>query len=166
MKYFNECYLFFLIEAWTTDESTRIMLASTSAPRFQLRLIAGDTNTSVVHIRVEIQDKFNCVTQDESKSVVVMPDTENIKTLINAFEQSSINENTSDEIFNLPEHGRQHAFRQMLTSISKVMNDMSSENIANAVTSKYIKYTVLTNHVNIFFLLKMVFLLLAFLYPH
>ncbi len=132
------CLIFFLIKAWTTDISTRMMLTSTAAQTFQLRLIAGDSNTSLVHILVEIQDTLNCITSYKLPSVVVTPDKYAIENLINILQQTITKDNYTDEIFDLPDGSNQNMIRQVLNLLSQEMNALNSDSVADAIASKNI----------------------------
>jgi hypothetical protein len=112
------------------------MLASTAAPRFQLRLPAGDRNTSLVNIVVEIQDTLNCVEQFELPSVVVMPEVDRMQTLIDDLQQPITEENDTQRIFDLPPNIGQNTFGQILTSISQGINDMNMHDVEIAIASK------------------------------
>lgn len=147
---------FLLIKAWTTDISTRMMLTSTAAQVFQLRLIAGDSNTSLVHILVEIEDTLNCMTPYKLQpAVVVTPDKDAIENLINTFQQTITKDNDTNEIFNLTDDSSQHMIRQVLNSLSQGMNVLNSDNVADAIASKNV--TFLEIMLNIFFCLRWCF---------
>jgi hypothetical protein len=137
-------YLFFLIEAWTIGFSTRIMLAATAAPRFKLRLPAGDSNISLVNILVEIKDTLNCVTQQRlTTPVIVTANKDEIERLVNDLQQPITEDNDINKIFGLPDDSGQNMIEQVLKSFLQEINEMNNHNLEIAIASKSIKYDIL-----------------------
>jgi hypothetical protein len=114
------------------------MLTVTAAPRFQLRLIAGDHQTSLVNILIEIQDTFNCVTPRRLPSVTVTPDKDEIESLINDLQQPITKDNDTNKIFGLPSYSGQNMIGQVLKSFLQEINEINNHNLANAIASKMI----------------------------
>ncbi len=127
-----------MIEAWTTDSSEQVMLASTIVSSSQLRLPPGSDNMSSVNMVVHIRDMLNGVTQFDMQSVVVVPDVAGISTLVNVLQQSSTATINTNPIIQLLADGNQNTVGQVITSLSQVFNEMNSRNVETAVASKWI----------------------------
>jgi hypothetical protein len=127
-----------MIEAWTTDSSKLVMLASTTVSSAQLQLPAGSDNTSSVNVVVHIRDMFDCVTEFDMQSVVVVADLASIGTLVNVMQQSSIGAINTNPIIQVLAGGNPNTVGQVLTSLSQVFNAMNSQSVGTAVASKCI----------------------------
>ncbi|CAF4375447.1 unnamed protein product, partial [Adineta steineri] len=68
--------------AWTTDISQRTIIAFSSEYHFQVRLPAGDNETSLLNLVVYVRDLVNSITQVNISSVSVMKNFEIINDLI------------------------------------------------------------------------------------
>ena len=112
------------------------MLASTPISHIQLRLPAGDVNTSFVNIIVQIRDILNCVTQFSIYSVIVVPDLAVVGTLVNVLQQSSTQAINKNPVIQLLSGGNQNTIAQVLTSFSQVFNVMNKQSVETAVASK------------------------------
>ena len=127
-----------MIEAWTTDSSKLVMLASTTVSNSQLQLPAGSDNTSSVNVVVHIRDMLDCATEFDMQSVVVVADLASIGTLVNVVQQSSIGAINTNPIIQVLAGGNPNTVGQVLTSLSQVFNEMNSQNVETAVASKCI----------------------------
>jgi hypothetical protein len=127
-----------MIEAWTTDPSKQVMLASTTVSSSQLQLPAGSDNTSSVNVVVHIRDMLNGVTQFNMQSVIVVPDVAAIATLVNVLQQSNIEAINTNPIIRLLAGGNHNTVGQVLTSLSQVFNEMNIQSVETAVTSNCI----------------------------
>ena len=102
---------------------------------FQVRLLAGDDLTNVLHLIVYIRDELDCITQFNLTTVIVVPDFDGINDLINSLQTSS-NKTTTNAIVQLLASENQNTIAQVLTSFSQQLNKMNNENLAKAVASK------------------------------
>jgi hypothetical protein len=123
--------------AWTTDSTEPVVIGSSIVSSSQLRLPAGDLNTSSVYIIVLIRDILNSVTEYYMQSVVVTPDMTNIMILIDMLQQSNIELINTNSIIQLISSGDQNIVAQVLTSLSQVLNEMNNQNIDMAISSTY-----------------------------
>jgi hypothetical protein len=122
--------------AWTTDYSNQIIVGFTTQSTFQLRLPAGDDNNSFLNVTVHIRDMLNSVTKYNMQTIVVLPDSTEITALIDVVQQPG-NEANSNLFVQLLASGNQNTVGQILTSLSRIFNKMSTENVESAVASEY-----------------------------
>ena len=113
-----------------------LMIAFSSLSSINLRLPAGAGNTSLIHLIVYIRDTLDCVTEYNLTSVVVVPDIEGVNDLINTFQASSTNALNNNPFVQTLTSGNQNAVAQTITSLSQVFNQMNSENLDQAISSK------------------------------
>jgi hypothetical protein len=125
----------FIIVGWTTDPSKLLMIAFTSVSNLQVRLPAGNNNSSLVNLIVHIRDTLNCFAEYNISSPIVVPDTAGINDLI-ANLKASTNVINSNPIVQLLVGGNQNTVGQVITSISQVFNQMNTESLQNTVSSK------------------------------
>jgi len=135
----------FIIVGWTTDPSKLIMIAFTSVSNFQVRLPAGNDNSSLVNLIVHIRDTLDCFAEYNISSPSVVPDTAGINDLI-ANLKASASVTNSNPIVQLLAGGNQNTIGQVITSISQVFNQMNTESLQNTVSSK--DHSVLNQHIN------------------
>jgi len=121
--------------AWTTDYSNQIIVGFTTQSTFQLLLPAGDDNNSLLNISVHIRDMLNGITEYNMQTIVVLPDSAGITTLIDVVQQPD-DETNSNPLVRLLAGGNQNTVGQILTSLSQVFNKASSETVESAVTSE------------------------------
>jgi hypothetical protein len=112
------------------------MIGFTSISNIQVRLPAGDGNRSVVNMIVYIRDTLGCITEYNITSVNVVPDTVGINNLINSL-QISTNAANNNPIIQLLASGNENIVGQVLTSLSQIFNTMNTQNLENAISSKY-----------------------------
>ena len=112
-----------------------MMIAFSAASTFQIRLPAGDDQTSLLYFTVDIRDTLDCITELNMSYITVRPDTDGINDLINNL-QSSSNGLTNNPIVRLLAGGDQNTVGQIITSLSQQFNKMNSKSVANAVSSK------------------------------
>jgi hypothetical protein len=127
--------MFFVRLAWTNDPSQTMIIAFSPVPTFQVRLPAGDNRASLVHLIVNIRDTLDCITELNISSVSVTPDTVGIANLINDIQGSSVGA-TTNPIVQLLASGNQNIVGQVIASLSQQFNQMNSENLNTAVSSK------------------------------
>ena len=112
---------------WTTTTSShKMIIAFSSMSTFQVLLPAGDDQTAVLYLMVEIRDQLNCITQYNMSSITVWPDVVVISDLIS---------NLQNPIAQLLASGDQNTVGQVLTIVSQQVNMMSTETVAKAVSS-------------------------------
>ncbi len=112
------------------------MIAFSFVSAFEVRLPAGNDQTSLLNLVIHIRDTLDCITEWNMTSVIVTPDSSSISDLINIF-QTSTNLLTTNPIVQLLSSGNQNTVGQILTSISQQFNKMNSESLETAVSSKY-----------------------------
>ncbi|CAF0948798.1 unnamed protein product [Adineta steineri] len=119
---------------WTTDISQRTMIAFSSEYNFQVRLPAGDNETSLLNLVVYVRDLAGSVTQVNISSVNVITDFATINDLIDKLTNSS-STITNNPIVRLLSSGNQNVVGQMIISLSQEFNQMNSENLDNAISN-------------------------------
>ncbi len=127
--------MLFVWLVWTNDPSQTMIIAFSPVPTFQVRLPAGDNQTSLLNLMINIQDTLACVTEYNISSVSVTPDTVGIANLINDIQGSSVGA-TTNPIVQLLASGNQNTVGQVIASLSQQFNQMNSENLNTAVSSK------------------------------
>jgi hypothetical protein len=126
-----------IILAWTTDISQKVMVAFSSVSSFQVRLPAGDNQTSLLNIVIYVRDILDCITEVNMSSIIVEVNSNDINNLINVLQSSSSsNQINNNQFIQLLSSGNQNLVGQVITSLSQQFNQMSSQNIDNAVSSK------------------------------
>ena len=60
---------------WTSDPSKQIFVAFSTISTFEVRLPAGDDQTSLLHLIVSIRDTSYCTTELNMSSIHVRPDS-------------------------------------------------------------------------------------------
>ncbi|CAF4146964.1 unnamed protein product, partial [Adineta steineri] len=120
--------------AWTTDISQRTIIAFSSEYNFQVRLPAGDNETSLLNLVVYVRDLLNSVTQVNISAVSVIADLAIINDLIDKITDSS-STITNDPIVRLLSSGNQNVVGQMIIALSQELNQMSSENLDKAISN-------------------------------
>jgi hypothetical protein len=115
-----------------------MIIAFSSVPTLQVRLPAGDNQTSLLNIIVNIRDTLDCIAELNISSVNVLPDSAGISDL-----QNSSNGSTNNPIIQLLATGNQNTVGQIITSVSQEFYEMNNENIDQAVLSKL--YFIINN---------------------
>ncbi|CAF4158129.1 unnamed protein product, partial [Adineta steineri] len=119
---------------WTTDISQRTIIAFSSEYNFQVRLPAGDNETSLLNLVVYVRDLAGSVTQVNITSVNIMADTAIMNDLIDKITNSS-STITNNPIVRLLSSGNQNVVGQMIISLSQEFNQMNSENLHKAISN-------------------------------
>src|SRR5215813_13256840 len=104
------------------------MIAFSSTSNFQIRLPAGNDNTSLVNLVIHIRDIYDCVAEYNLSSPIVVPDTAGINNLIENL-QISTSATNNNPIVQLLAGGNQNDVGQVITSLSQVFNQMNTENL-------------------------------------
>ncbi|CAF1525374.1 unnamed protein product, partial [Adineta steineri] len=119
---------------WTTDIAQRTMIAFSSEYNFQVRLPAGDNETSLLNLVVYVRDLAGSITQVNISSVNIIADFEIINDLIDKITNSS-STITNNPIVRLLSSGNQNVVGQMIISLSQELNQMNSENLDKAISN-------------------------------
>jgi hypothetical protein len=112
-----------------------MIIAFSALPTFQIRLPAGDDQTSLLHLIINIRDTLDCITELNISSVSVIPDSVGIANLINDIQGPS-GGITTNPIIQLLASENQNIVGQVIASLSQQFNKMNSENLNAAVSSK------------------------------
>lgn len=112
-----------------------MMLASSSSSQISLRLPAGDTETSLINIIVQIRDLLYCVTVFDIYSVLIQPDLAVTDALINVIGQANTESIDSNPVIQLLAGGDSNTVGQVLTSLSQVFNELNQQSVDTAVQS-------------------------------
>jgi hypothetical protein len=124
-----------IILGYTTDRSQELMVAFSFISDFEVRLPAGNDNTSLLYLFIQIRDTLDCVNEFNMSSVIVTIDSSGISDLINTF-QNSASSLTTNPLVQLLSSGNQNTVGQILTSLSQQFNKMNIESLQNAVSSQ------------------------------
>ena len=113
------------------------MLAYTSAALTHVRLPPGDPSTTLVYIMVQIRDTLNSGTNYPLTPVSVVPDTHELKTLIDVLHQKD--HFVTNRNLNIRKLAGKNlnTVGQILTSISEVFSRINSKSIDNAAARKF-----------------------------
>ncbi|CAF0846743.1 unnamed protein product [Adineta steineri] len=120
--------------AWTPDISQRTIIAFSPEDNFQVRLPAGDNETSLLNLVVYVRDLAGSVTQVNISSVNVIADTATINDLIDTITNLS-STITNNPIVRLLSSGNQNVVGQIMTSLSQEFNQMNNDNLDKAISS-------------------------------
>lgn len=113
------------------------MLAFSSLSTVEVRLPAGDDPTSRVHVVGFIRDILYCVAEVNLSSVVVTPDSEQIVDLITVLQNTGGNP-TTNPIVQVLSSGNQNAIGQVITSASRMLNEINEQAVETAVAGQTI----------------------------
>jgi hypothetical protein len=112
-----------------------MIVAFSEVSIFQVRLPAGDDQTSLLHLIVNIRDALNCITEFNMSSISVLPDLVGIANLISDI-QSSSGAITANPTVQLLARGDQNIVGQVIGALSQQFNKMNSESLNTAVSGK------------------------------
>ncbi|CAF4334891.1 unnamed protein product, partial [Adineta steineri] len=133
-----------VILAWTPDISQRTIIAFSPEDNFQVRLPAGDNETSLLNLVVYVRDLAGSVTQVNISSVNIITDTATINDLIDEITNLS-STITNNPIVRLLSSGNQNVVGQIMTALSQEFNQMNSENLDKAISSGIPAATILVS---------------------
>jgi hypothetical protein len=110
------------------------MLAFTPTSLSQLRMLAGDGNTSSLNLIGNVRDTLDCVAEFNMTSVTIVPDSVGIASFVDAVQNlgSGI---TNNPLVQLLASGNQNTVGQVIVSLSQEFNKMNDQSVANAVSS-------------------------------
>jgi hypothetical protein len=112
-----------------------MIIAFSPVSTFQVRLPAGNDQTSLLNLIVQIRDVLNCITEYNMSSINVQPDLAGITSLVTSLQSSSVGL-TNNPIVQLLSSENQNTIGQVIASVSQEFNKMNNENIDKAVSSK------------------------------
>ena len=118
-----------------------MMVAFSAVPTIQLRLPAGDDNTSLIYLVASIRDTLDCVKQSNISSVTVLPDSEKMAHLIETLQNPS-SDKTKDPLVQILSSGNQNTIGQVISSLSQQFNKINNQTVENAVASKMNKFLI------------------------
>jgi hypothetical protein len=113
-----------------------MMLAFTIQPSLQIYLPAGDDNTSLLNLTVQIRDLLNCVKDFFMDPIVVTLDQKSIDTFVD-FIQNPNNGSTNNAIVQALTSGNQNIVGPKVTSLSQEFNKKNKQNLEKAIASMY-----------------------------
>lgn len=117
-----------------TKPSEQVMIAFTILPTLQIQLPAGNDNTSLLNLTVQIRDVLNCVREYYMEPIVVIPDKIAIDTLIDVL-QNPKNGLASNSILQALASRNQNTVGQVVTSLSQEFNKRNKQNLEIAIAS-------------------------------
>jgi len=100
----------------------------------QIQLPAGNDNTSLLNLTVQIRDVLNCVKEYYMEPIIVIPDQTAIDTFIDIL-QNPKNVLTNNPIIQALASGNQNTVGQVVISLSQEFNKRNKQNLENAVAS-------------------------------
>ena len=117
------------------------MIAFSSVSTMQVRLPAGQANTSVLQLFVVIRDAMDCVAQANVLSVVVRTDSSAIDEFVSGVQAVSSLASTN-ALNRLPlvqalYSGNQNAIGQVLNSLSQQFNGISTQALQTVADSEF-----------------------------
>ncbi|CAF3720614.1 unnamed protein product [Rotaria sp. Silwood1] len=123
-------YSFYL---WSEKSSELVMLAFTTISTLDIKLPAGDNNSSSLNITVHIRDTLNCVKEFHiEEPIVVILDEISINTFINII-QNIDNKKTNDPIRQALASGNQNIVIQTVTIVSQELNKRNKHELEIAI---------------------------------
>ena len=122
---------------YSQNESNTNLVAFSSVSMFQVRLPAGSNTTSRLNLFVKIQDTLNSYIDFNLTPILVVQDTTIVNDFIDSF-QNGTNISTNQLISQLLSTGDQNTVGQIITILSRELNQINNEQIQNAVTSTYL----------------------------
>ncbi|CAF1000565.1 unnamed protein product [Adineta steineri] len=109
-----------------------------------VRLPAGDNETSLLNLVVYVRDLAGSVTQVNISSVNIIADSVTINDLIDKITNLS-STITNNPIVRLLSSGNQNVVGQIMTALSQEFNQMNSENLDKAISSGIPAATILVS---------------------
>jgi hypothetical protein len=135
-------YLFnkysFFVSAWTSDRSNRLMIGYTTLDSFEIRMPVNDLNVSLIQLMVYVRDQYDCTTEFDLPSISIVPDINNIISLITIVESSDYSgEISSNPLIETLYSGNQNDICQVLTSAGQILNTLAEQNLQLAINSMF-----------------------------
>jgi hypothetical protein len=112
-----------------------MMLAFSVFPTIQVRLPAGTDNQSLVYLVGFVRDPFDCVTEFNLSSVVVISDSTEITNLVDSL-QNSRSGITTNPLVQILASGNQNTIGQVISSLSRAFNKINDQTVKTAVESE------------------------------
>ena len=108
------------------------MIAFSSVSIFQVRLPAGSNQTNLI---VSVRDLLDCSQDVPLPSINIIANTDDINNFINVILNPSSTSN--NEFVQLLSSGNQNIIGQVVISLSQQFNQMNTQSLDNAVSSKF-----------------------------
>ncbi len=121
--------------AWTARYSKRMIVGFAAQSTFQVRLAAGDDQTSSVHLVVRIRDTHECITEFNLSTVRVVADSAAIDDLVSALESLSTSALANNPLVRLLASGNQNTVGQVISALAQESNRKSGESLKSAASS-------------------------------
>ncbi|CAF1375842.1 unnamed protein product [Adineta ricciae] len=116
------------------NSTQKTIVAYSNAPTIQLYLPTGDNQTSLLYLTVQVRDQIDCVTETNTLSVTVLPNLMIIDDLMLHILNSS-NTDSTNAINQMLASKNQNLVVQVISSVSQQLNEISSENINEAISN-------------------------------
>jgi hypothetical protein len=114
------------------------MVGYTTLNSYQIRMSVNDLNVSWIQLTVYVRDKYDCTTEFDLSSISIVPDINNIISLITIVESSDYNTVIrSNPLIEILYSGNQNDICQVLTSVGQVLNILAQQNLQLAVNSMF-----------------------------
>ena len=123
--------------AWTIDRLKQSIVAFSPVSTFQVRLPAGNDQTSLLHLIIRVRDTRECIAEWNMTSISVVPDSSAINDLIVEIQSSSASTMNDNPVVRLLNSGDLNTVCQLTSSFSKWVNKKNSDNIDVAALGKY-----------------------------
>ena len=123
-----------VVLVWSSVPSERAMIAFSSVSTFQVRLPSGYDPTFSLALVIYIRDTRECITEWNLTSIVVRPDFAALDDLITQLEDPSSGL-TNNPFTQLLVKGNQNTVGQVSSLLSQQLNQMSTTNLQDAVSS-------------------------------
>ena len=108
------------------------MVAFSSLSTVQVRLPAGQANTSILSLSASIRDRLDCLREVNLSSVVVVADSSEIGDLVRSVLVSA---STNNSLSQALASGNQNAVGQVITLLSKQFNEINAQALQSATDS-------------------------------
>ena len=132
---------------WSSGRSVRSLVAFSASPYLNVRLPAGEPNSTLIYLSVRVRDQYGCSSEFDILPVRITSDTTTIGMLINALQSTSshsdaTNQLSSNEIVQILSNGDENGVNQALVSLSRTLNAMSNDALEIALMGMF---TALSN---------------------
>jgi hypothetical protein len=129
------------------------MVGYTTLNSFQIRMPVNDLNVSLIQLMVYVRDKYDCTTEFDLPSISIVPDMNNIISLITTVESSDYSSGiSSNPLIEILYSGNQNDICQILTSVGQILNILAQQNLQSAINSMFLVLFLLTeNNLFLFF---------------
>ncbi|CAF1599303.1 unnamed protein product, partial [Adineta ricciae] len=123
----------YTVYSYAMNSTKKTIVAYSNAPTLQLYLPTGDNQTSLLYLTVQVRDQLDCVTEANTVSVTVLPNLMIIDDVMLHILNSSNTDNTN-AINQMLASKNQNLVVQVISSVSQQLNEISNENINEAIS--------------------------------